>query len=97
MDRISISSAREEFADALNRVAYGGERIIIKRRGKSIAALVPVEDAKALERLEEKIDLEMMRAALADVKKYGTVPWKDLKKELTRKSNRQRNQPSRRK
>ncbi len=85
MTRISISSAREELADALNRVAYGGERILIHRRGKNVAAVVSVEDLKLLERLEDKIDLDLAREALADVKKHGTIPWKELKKELKKK------------
>src|SRR6266511_1815106 len=97
MIRMSISSTREELADALNRVAYGGERIIIHRRGKNIAALVPVEDMKALELLEDKLDLEMMREALEDVKKYGTVPWKELKKELAAKRKSKRSSLSKRK
>ena len=82
MTRISISSAREELADALNRVAYGGERIMIHRRGKNVAALVPVEDVKLLERLEDQIDLDLARKALAEAKRKGTIPWSQIKKEL---------------
>jgi prevent-host-death family protein len=88
MTRISISSAREELADALNRVAYGGERILIHRRGKNVAAVVSVDDLKLIERLEDKIDLEMAREALADIKKYGTIPWKQIKKELESKKRK---------
>jgi hypothetical protein len=35
-----------------------------------------------LEALEDKIDLEEARAALAEAKKKGTVPWEKIKKEL---------------
>ena len=37
---ISITEIRDNLADALNRVAYGGERVILQRRGKGVAALV---------------------------------------------------------
>jgi prevent-host-death family protein len=36
----------------VNRVAFGKERVLLKRRGKDLAVLVPVEDAKRLEELE---------------------------------------------
>jgi prevent-host-death family protein len=47
---IPVTQARAEFADLVNQVAYGGERIVVTRHGKPIAALVPAAD---LERLEQ--------------------------------------------
>ena len=44
--------------------------------------MVPIEDVKLLEALEDKIDLEEARAALAESKKKGTVSWDKIKKEL---------------
>lgn len=41
----SIAEARENFSEIINRVAFGGERIVITRHGKPIAAIVPVSDA----------------------------------------------------
>src|SRR3972149_10341401 len=37
--RLAVEDARKEFAHTLNRVAYGGERIILARRGRDLAAL----------------------------------------------------------
>jgi prevent-host-death family protein len=47
---ISISQARDKLSDLLNEVAFGGKSFTITRRGKSLAALVPVtdEDNKAI-------------------------------------------------
>jgi hypothetical protein len=39
-------------ADTVNRVAYSKERIILQRRGKGLAAVVPMEDLEILENLE---------------------------------------------
>ena len=40
------------------------------------------KNVKLLERLEDKIDLEEARAALAESKKKGTISWKKIKKDL---------------
>jgi prevent-host-death family protein len=55
---LNITDIRENLADALNRVAYAGERIILKRRTKSVAALVSIEDLALLEQLEDAQDVK---------------------------------------
>ena len=79
MKHIPAAKLRDDMSDTLNRVAYGGERIVIDRRGKSSAALVSVEDAELLERLEDRMDLEHARKALRSGK---PLPLAQLKKEL---------------
>lgn len=63
---VSVSEARDTFADLVNRAAYRQERILIARRGKPIAAIVPMEDIDALGRFEDEMDLRLAREALAD-------------------------------
>ena len=86
MTRLSVSKAREEFPEVVNRAAYGKERTIVSRRGKDVAAVIPMDDLHLLERLarEEmgRIDLEDARAALKEAKEKGTVPLRDLMREL---------------
>ena len=82
MGQISTVDARAQLSDIINRAAFGKERITLTRRGKEIVAVVPIEDVKLLEALEDKIDLEEARAALAEAKKKGTVSWEKIKKEL---------------
>ena len=79
MTRLEISKARENLADTINRVKYKGERVVLTRRGKAIAALVPLEDLALLEKLEDRLDLEDARKAL---KEPGTVSWKKVKADL---------------
>ena len=79
---LETSAARDSFADTLNRVCYSKERIVIRRHGKELAALVPIEDLRFLEELEDRLDLEEARAALAEVENEGTVPWEKVKEEL---------------
>jgi antitoxin (DNA-binding transcriptional repressor) of toxin-antitoxin stability system len=63
--------AREEFADAINRAAFGNERIVLRRRGRAIAAVVPIDDLRLLEDLDDRQDLLDARAALAEANKKG--------------------------
>jgi prevent-host-death family protein len=77
MNRLSVTEARDALAEALNRVAYAGERIVLERHGKSLAALIPVEDLELLEELENRADLKAARKALRE---KGRVPWEDVKK-----------------
>ncbi len=79
MARLAANEARKDFADAINRVAYAGERIVVHRRGKDVAALISVEDLAILENLEDMIDLADAREAL---KESGSVSWEKMKKEL---------------
>ena len=72
----SVARVRAGFADAVNRVSYGGERIIIEKRGKPVAALVHIEDYRALEAREDAADIREARKVLANPAKYG--PWTTL-------------------
>ena len=82
MDSLNTSEARDNLADVLNRVAYAKDRVRIMRRGKAIAAVVPIEDLELIERLEDEIDIREARKALAEAEKKGSIPWAEVKKEL---------------
>src|SRR2546428_11400602 len=66
MPTLDATKARDEFADTINRAAYGKERVILTRRGRELAAVVPIEDVRLLEELEGRLDLQDARAALAE-------------------------------
>jgi len=46
---ISIGQVKRDISELVNRVAYGGERIILTSRGKPKAAIVSMEDYQRLE------------------------------------------------
>ena len=52
MPILSASQLREKFAESLNRVIFGGERVILERHGRAVAALISIQDLKRLESLE---------------------------------------------
>jgi prevent-host-death family protein len=72
-----VVDIRNNLADALNRVAYAGERIILERRGKGVAALVSMEDLALLERIEDEQDIKAARKAL---KEKGGITLDEYKK-----------------
>ncbi len=79
MVHLPSSKMRQNLSDILNRVAYRGERIVLRRRGKDLAAVVPLQDLQFLDELENRLDLEAAQRAL---KEKGSVSWEALKKRL---------------
>ena len=84
MARKTASKSHESFVATLQRVASKRERVIVRRNGKNVAAIVPMEDLAALEELEDRRDLRAAKKALADAKRKGEkpIPWAKAKKEL---------------
>ena len=82
METLNTSDARERLAEVLNRVAYAKDRVRITRRGKEIAAVVPIEDLELIEKLEDKIDLQEAEEALAEARDKGTIPLEKIREEL---------------
>jgi prevent-host-death family protein len=79
--RMNVVAIRSRLADTLNRVAYQGERVVLERRGKGVAALVSMEDLAALEQMEDEIDVREARKALAEMKRkhLKPIPWEQVK------------------
>lgn len=80
MTKISTADARNEFADVINRASFGKERFILTRRGKKLAAIIPVEDLELLEVLEDQLDVAAAKAALAESDER--ITYEDLRPEL---------------
>jgi prevent-host-death family protein len=74
MERVNAQEARAKLAELTRRAGYGGERFILCYRGRDVAAIVPVEDLEALERLEDEVDLREAEAALAAIESGGETP-----------------------
>jgi len=63
---VPITDARDDFAELINRAAYGGERIVLTRRGKALAAIISAEDLDFFQELEDLNDVRAAQAALAE-------------------------------
>lgn len=84
MIRLNVVELRQSLADILNRAEYQGERVVIHRRGKDAAAIIPVEDLRLLERLveeaEDRLDAETARAVLAESDER--IPYTEVRRGL---------------
>ncbi|WP_307629371.1 type II toxin-antitoxin system Phd/YefM family antitoxin [Streptomyces turgidiscabies] len=49
---IPVTQARAELADLINKVVYGGERVVVTRHGKPLVALVSAADLERLDKLD---------------------------------------------
>ena len=74
MANMTVAEAKNRFSDVLRRAEYGGERVIVERHGKPVAAIVSTDDLRRLEASDEAADLGDTEAALAEAQKAGTVP-----------------------
>lgn len=82
MASISTVLARNDFSSVLNRAAFGKERVILKRRGKAIAAVIPLEDLALLQSLEDKLDSAAVLASRKETRKKGTKSLAQLRAEV---------------
>ncbi|MFZ0707450.1 MAG: type II toxin-antitoxin system Phd/YefM family antitoxin [Candidatus Korobacteraceae bacterium] len=78
MSKISTSTARQKFSEILSKAEFAGERTILHRRKKPIAAVVPIEDLELIERYEDELDARLLKKA----RKEKTIPWEQLKQDL---------------
>ncbi|MGW1027223.1 type II toxin-antitoxin system Phd/YefM family antitoxin [Streptomyces sp. NPDC002577] len=70
---IPVTQARAELADLINRVVYGGERVVVTRHGKPLVALVSAADLQRLEELEGAGD-EQVISSVSTVGSMTSAP-----------------------
>ena len=80
---LTVSDARQHFADVVSRAAYAGRITYVTRRGQRMAAIVPAAVAEAIERAEDAHDVVAAREALARIDAGQTpISLADLRAEL---------------
>ncbi|GGW11653.1 antitoxin [Streptomyces capoamus] len=70
---IPVTQARAELADLINRVVYGGERVVVTRHGKPLVALVSAADLERLDALDEPAGGQVI-SSVSRVRETGSVP-----------------------
>lgn len=58
---IPVTQARADLAELINRVVYGGERVVVTRHGKPLVALVSAADLQRLEGEETVVEEQIVR------------------------------------
>lgn len=76
---VSVGEVKRDISELVNRVAYGGERIVLTSRGKPKAVLVSVEDYERLQAEENQSEIAQWQVWLSKAK--------SLSQEILRKRN----------
>ncbi|MCQ9179321.1 MULTISPECIES: type II toxin-antitoxin system Phd/YefM family antitoxin [Streptomyces] len=70
---IPVTQARAELADLINRVVYGGERVVVTRHGKPLVALVSAADLERLDELDQPAEQPVISSVTA-VREVASAP-----------------------
>jgi prevent-host-death family protein len=71
--QIPVTQARAELADLINRVVYGGERVVVTRHGKPLVALVSAADLERLDALDAPVEGQVI-SAVSSVREVASAP-----------------------
>jgi len=81
-ETVTTRELREKLSEIVGRCAYGGDRFVIKRHGKPLAAVVPIEDMFVAQLVEDQHDAAEYKRALEAGELDKTRPWSEIKAEL---------------
>ncbi|MEU9460874.1 type II toxin-antitoxin system Phd/YefM family antitoxin [Streptomyces sp. NPDC048312] len=70
---IPVTQARAELAELINRVVYGGERVVLTRHGRPLVALVSAADLERLEKEEAAVE-EQVISSVSSIGSSASAP-----------------------
>jgi hypothetical protein len=80
MSRTAASRTSNRIDRTLDRIRLG-QRIVLRKGRKAVAAVVSMEDLKLLEKLDDRLDVSEARKRLADPNEVP-IPYGKVRKEL---------------
>jgi hypothetical protein len=80
MSRAASPKSSHRIDGTLDRLRLG-QRIVLKKGRKAVAAVVSMEDLRLLEKLGDQMDVEIARKRLADPNEVP-IPYERIRKEL---------------
>lgn len=78
----TFSETQSNLCEIANEVAYAEKRVILTRKKNQPFPIVSIEDLRALEAIEDQIDLDDARKTFADTAQKRTVSWESIKRKL---------------
>jgi prevent-host-death family protein len=79
-EELTASAARQGFADVVGRAQHAGATTYIVKHGRRVAAVVPIEAAELLERIDDEYWSARAREALDEP--GPNIPHEELAREL---------------
>ncbi len=84
--RITTTDIRRDFTGILDRLARRSDRIILQRRGKDIAVLMPMKELRLfedlIERIEDRLDMDAAKQAWIEQGDEPPASWEEVKERL---------------
>ncbi len=91
---VPVKELRAELAELLDEVADRREHVIVTRRGRPAAAIVPIDEYEGLEETAEILSdpaaVRAIQRGLADFKAGRTATVNDLKSDLEKRKKKAR-------
>jgi prevent-host-death family protein len=81
MTRIGVSDARDHLSEVVDRARYTQERVVLTKRGREVGAIISIDDLKLLEMLEDQLDVNAARQALAE-SRGERIAYDEVRKKL---------------
>jgi prevent-host-death family protein len=88
IERLSTLQVRQRLGDVLNRVALRNDQFIIERKGKPLAAVVPVERLEQMQRAARMHLLQILERQKGKLSELQADRIADEAKHRTRKMRR---------
>lgn len=79
---ITTAEAQDQFSELINQVVHNKDHVILTRRGKEVAAIIPLEDLALLQDLQNKHDLQEALDALKEAREKGSISLEKVKEEI---------------
>ena len=83
MTTVTATQLKNRIGEMLDDVQFRGERVILERKGRPAAAVIPIADLKWLQQLEDRLDAADIERVLADPNEEWT-PLEDVLAESER-------------
>ncbi|MEW6111523.1 MAG: type II toxin-antitoxin system Phd/YefM family antitoxin [Thermodesulfobacteriota bacterium] len=83
MPSTPVTVEENRISDLIDRVAVEGDRLVVLREGKKVAAVAPLEDLVTLEELDDLLEEAEIEAAREEARTEGTVPLAEVKTRLS--------------
>jgi prevent-host-death family protein len=83
---VSATEARSRLSKIISQAEFSGERTVFTRHGEPVAALVSLDDLKALQLYEDAVDVKRARESIEDARQNGgTKSLEEFREELVAK------------
>jgi prevent-host-death family protein len=73
-NEVPISKARENLAEVVGKVRYGGVRYVLTRSNRRAAAIVSLEDLALLEAIDERLEDQWAAEGIERARREGGKP-----------------------